>query len=96
MKAKETTLEEPVQTEILWEDATLHSLKIFPKYLLHLQRRLNKIIEVKGLKLSWSFYFADYVQFKLSFKQQIFSKVLDYLEFKSCGFESLVQNISVL
>ena len=28
-KAKEITLEEPVQTEILWEDATLHSLKIF-------------------------------------------------------------------
>ena len=32
MKAKETTLEEPVQTEILWEDATLHSLKIFQIY----------------------------------------------------------------
>ena len=31
MKAKETTLEEPVQTEILWEDATLRSLKIFLK-----------------------------------------------------------------
>ena len=31
MKAKETTLEEPVQTKILWEDATLHSPKIFPE-----------------------------------------------------------------
>ena len=29
MKAKETTLAKPVQTEILWEDATIHSLKIF-------------------------------------------------------------------
>ena len=31
MKAKETILDEPVQTEILWEDATLHSLKLFTK-----------------------------------------------------------------
>ena len=75
MKAKETTLEEPVQTEILWEDATLRSLKIFLKISVTFAKRLNKIIEVKSLKLSWSFYFADYVQFKLSFKQQIFSKV---------------------
>ena len=29
-------------------------------------------MKVKVLKLSSSFYFADYVQFKLSFKQQIF------------------------
>ena len=31
MKAKETILEKPVQTEILWKDATLHSLKKFTK-----------------------------------------------------------------
>ena len=31
MKAKETILDEPVQTEILLEDATLHSLKLFTK-----------------------------------------------------------------
>ena len=45
------------------------------RYLLHLQRRLSKIIEVKVLKLSSSSYFADYVQLKSSFKQQIFAKI---------------------
>ena len=45
------------------------------RYLLHLQRRLSKIMEVKALKLTSSFYFADYVQLKSSFKQQIFAKI---------------------
>ena len=31
MKAKETIIDEPVQTESWWEDATLHSLKLFTK-----------------------------------------------------------------
>ena len=31
-------------------------------------------MEVKGLKLSSSFYFADFDQLKSSFKQQIFAK----------------------
>ena len=53
-------------------------------------------MEVKVLKLSSSFYFADYVQFKSSFRQQIFAKILDYLEVKSSVFEYPVQNISVL
>ena len=45
------------------------------RYLLHLLRRLSKIMEVKALKLSSSSYFADYVQLKSSFKQQIFAKI---------------------
>ena len=45
------------------------------RYLLHLQRRISKIMEVKVLKLRLSFYFADYVQLKSSFKQQIFAKI---------------------
>ena len=53
-------------------------------------------MEVKGLKLSSSFYFADYDQLKSSFKQQIFARILDYLEVKSPGFKCPVQNISVL
>ena len=32
-------------------------------------------MEAKGLKLNSSFYFADYVQLKSSFKQQIFAKI---------------------
>ena len=32
-------------------------------------------MEVKGLKLSSSFYFADYIQLKSSFKQQVFAKI---------------------
>ena len=32
-------------------------------------------MEVNGLKLSSSFYFADYVKLKSSFKQQIFAKI---------------------
>ena len=53
-------------------------------------------MKVKVLKLSSSFYFADYVRFKLSFKQQIFAEILDYLEVKYFVFECPVQNISVL
>ena len=53
-------------------------------------------MEVKVLKLTSSFYFADYDQLKLSFTQQIFAKNLDYLEVKFSGFEYPVQNISVL
>ena len=32
-------------------------------------------MEVQGLKLSSSFYFADYDQLKSSFKQQIFAGI---------------------
>ena len=32
-------------------------------------------MKVKVLKLTSSFYFADYDQLKLSFKQQIFAKI---------------------
>ena len=32
-------------------------------------------MEVKGLKLSSSFYFADYVELESSFKQQIIAKI---------------------
>ena len=32
-------------------------------------------MEVKGLKLSSSFYFADYDQLRSSFKQQIFARI---------------------
>ena len=53
-------------------------------------------MEVKVLKLSSSFYFADFDQLKSSFKQQIFAKIQDYLGVKSSGFECPVQNISVL
>ena len=42
-------------------------------------------MEVKGLKLSSSFYFADFDQLKSSFKQQIFAKIQDYFEVKSSG-----------
>ena len=39
------------------------------------------MIKVKGLKLSSSFYFADYEKFKSSFqKKQIFAKIKDYFE----------------
>ena len=75
MKAKETILDEPVQTEILWEDATLYSLKLFTKIFVTFAMEFIKIMEVKVLKLSSSFYFADYVQFKLCFRQQIFAKI---------------------
>ena len=55
---------------------TLHSLKKYLwRYLLDLQWNFIKIMKVKGLKLSSLFYFADYVQFKSSFKQQIFAKI---------------------
>ena len=56
-------------------DATLLSLKIFPEIFVTLQRRLSKIMQGKGLKLSSSFYFADYDQLKSSFKQQIFARI---------------------
>ena len=55
--------------------------------------RLSKIIEVKGLKLSSSFYFSDYDQFK-SNKSMPKSKI--FSRFKWSGFEYLVQNILVL
>ena len=55
---------------------TLHALKKYLwRYLLDLQWNFIKIMKVKGLKLSSLFYFADYVQFKSSFKQQIFGKI---------------------
>ena len=73
MKAKETTLAEPVQMEILWKDATIHSLKIFTVIFITFAR--YKIVEVKVLKLSSSFYFADFDQLKSSLKQQIFAKI---------------------
>ena len=39
------------------------------------------MMEVKGLKLSSSFYFADYDKFKSSFqKKQVFAKIYDYCE----------------
>ena len=53
-------------------------------------------MEVKGLKLSSSFYFADYDQLRSSFKQQIFARIWDNFEVKSSGFECPVQNILVL
>ena len=74
MKAKETTLEEPVQTWILWEHATIHSPKIFTVMFVTFAREY-KIVEVKVLKLSSSFYFADFDQLKSSLKQQIFAKI---------------------
>ena len=58
-----------------------HSKNMTPKncltrnFSLHLQRRLSKIMEVKGPKLSSSFYFADFDQLKSSFKQQIFARI---------------------
>ena len=54
---------------------TSFSKKHVLRYLLHLQRRLSKIMEVRGLKLSSSFYFADIDQLKSSFKQQIFAEI---------------------
>ena len=37
------------------------------------------MMEVKGLKLSSSFYFADYDKFKSSFlEKQIFAKIQEY------------------
>ena len=75
MKVKETTSEERAQTEILWEDAKLHSLKIFTEIFVTFARRFSKIMEVKVSKLSSSFYFVDFDQFKLNFKPQIFAKV---------------------
>ena len=75
MKVKETTSEERVQTEILWEDAKLHSLKIFTEIFVTFARRFSKIMEVKVSKLSSSFYFVDFDQFKLNFKRQIFAKI---------------------
>ena len=39
------------------------------------------MMEVKGLKLNSSFYFADYEKFTSSFqKKQIFAKIKDYFE----------------
>ena len=75
MKVKETTSEERVQTEILWEDAKLHSLKIFTEIFVTFARRFSKIMAVKVLKLSSSYYFLDFDQFKLNFKRQIFAKI---------------------
>ena len=66
MKVKKTTSEERVQTEILWEDAKLHSLKIFTEIFVTFASRFSKIMEVKVLKLSSSFYFLDFDQFKLN------------------------------
>ena len=43
---------------------TSFSKKYLPRYLLDLQRNYIKIMEVKDLKLSSSFYFADYDQLK--------------------------------
>ena len=37
-------------------------------------------MEVKGLKLSSSFYFADYDKFKSGFQKKNFAKIKDYFE----------------
>ena len=78
MKANETTLEEPFQHRFYEKTQHFIFLYYFLRYLLHLQRRLSRIMEAKGLKLSSSFYFADYVELRSSFKQQIFAKIYDY------------------
>ena len=56
MKAKKTTLEEPANIDFMRRRNTSFSKNIScPRYSLHLQRKLSKIMEVKGLKLSTSF-----------------------------------------